>query len=167
MKAKYFHAGCAAASLWFRGKQSEPDLKRSALNLNLYHQVNSEIVCPSIHLPLLHPLTGWQRRREGGGWACPSILWAKGRGAPASSSHAGETIASNVNFKSPICLSPPNACLWTVAGSQSTQITPADAGESTQTQHREGKINKDFNRASSNLSSRNVGHSLLRCTAGA
>lgn len=54
----------------------------------------------SIHLPLLYPLTG----SLGRGWACPSSLWAKDRGTCQLVS--GQTITSNVNFKSPIRLSP-------------------------------------------------------------
>lgn len=89
--------------------------KGSALSLNLHHWINSEIVRLSVYLPLLYPLTGsWE------GWACPSSLWAKGMGTCQLVS--GQIITSNVNFESPIRL-PPNACLWTVAGSQSSQVT--------------------------------------------
>lgn len=85
-------------------------------------------VYPSIHLPLIYPLTGSQE-----GWACPSSLWAKGRRTRQLVS--GQAITSNVNCESPIRLSP-NACLWTLAGIQNTQITHANAGENTQTQRR-------------------------------
>lgn len=76
--------------------QLEPALKGSALNLNLHHW----IIRLSIHLPLLYPLTG----SLGRGWACPSSLWAKDRGTCQLVS--GQTITSNVNFESPIRLSP-------------------------------------------------------------
>lgn len=112
---------------------SEPDLKGSALNLSLYHWVNSEIVCPSIFQCFIP----YQGGGEGGGAEpVPAAFGQKGgRHPPARLMQEKQSHLTSISSLHFVC--PPNACLWTVAGSQSTQITPADAGESTQTQHRE------------------------------
>lgn len=90
----------------------------------------------SVYPSIFHCFIPWQGR-WGGVEPAPASFGQK-TGELVSLSQDKQSHLTSISSLQFVCL--PNACLWTVAESQNTQITHADAGENTQTQYREEPV---------------------------